>query len=149
MPDQILDQIIQLVLQMLENGEEIEPELEELLIEILKDELQSSIGTEAPTSPPIEPAPIGSSTINSFGYDPQTQKLKVKFQGDYPQQNGPVYEYDGVPQDIFALFRKGAVPARTDGKNDWGKWWKGKHPSLGASMHTLIKEMNYPYRKVA
>jgi hypothetical protein len=87
--------------------------------------------------------------VHSFGYDEDNGNLLVKFQGDYPQDNGSVYQYSGVPKNIFELFRKGAIPARTDGKNKWGKWWKGKVPSVGASLYTLIKESGYPYQKVA
>lgn len=105
-------------------------------------------GISPPQTPPIEPPPISSSNINSFGYDDKTGKLLVKFQGDYPQQNGPVYAYEGVPKQIFELFKRGAVPARTDGKNAWGEWWKGKVPSLGASMYTLIKGGAYPYQRL-
>ena len=90
-----------------------------------------------------------SSNINSFGYDPKNGRLLVKFQGDYPQENGAVYGYDNVPQVIFDLFQKGAVPARTDGKNKWGRWWKGKLPSLGASLFTLIKNGGYPYQRLS
>lgn len=89
-----------------------------------------------------------SSNVHSFGYDDKTGRLLVKFQGNYPQENGPVYAYGGVPKEIFDLFQKGAVPARTDGKNKWGQWWKGKVPSLGASLYTLIKNGPYPYQRL-
>lgn len=93
--------------------------------------------------------PYQSSNVNSFSYDPDDGKLYVKFQGDYPMQNGPVYEYEGVPEVIFNIFQKGAVSAKTTGQNKWGKWWEGKNPSLGASMYELIKLGGYPYKKVA
>jgi hypothetical protein len=92
--------------------------------------------------------PFPSSNVHSFGYDDKTGRLLVKFQGDYPDQNGPVYGYEGVPKNIFELFRKGSIPARTNGKNDWGSWWKGKVPSLGASLYTLIKGGGYPYQRL-
>lgn len=90
-----------------------------------------------------------SSNIHSFGYDENNGRLLVKFQGDYPQENGPVYAYGGVPKQIFDLFQRGAVPARTDGQNKWGRWWRGKTPSLGASLFTLIKNGPYPYQKLS
>ncbi len=104
---------------------------------------------EMPT--PAEPAldqKYPSSNIHSFGYDPENERLLVKFQGDYPQQNGPIYGYDNVPKVIFDLFQKGSIPARTDGKNKWGKWWRGKVPSLGASLYTLIKNGGYSYTRL-
>jgi KTSC domain len=90
-----------------------------------------------------------SSNIESFGYDEKNGNLMVRFLGDHPNRNGPIYSYQGVPKQIFDLFRIGAVPARTDGQNEWGEWWKGKVPSLGASLHTLIKGGGYPYQRLS
>ena len=98
--------------------------------------------------PNLEPAPYESSNINAFKYDPKTQKLIVKFQGKYPKQNGPVYAYDGVPKNIFDVFARGAVAPKTSGKNRWHRWRKGVTPSHGASMYALIREGNFPYRKL-
>lgn len=97
--------------------------------------------------PPLETS-MPSSNVNSFSYNPDNQEMFVKFQGDYPSENGPVYKYGGVPPVIFDLFQKGAVPARTKGSNDWGEWWEGKVPSLGASLFTLIKNGGYPYERI-
>ncbi len=100
-----------------------------------------------PQEPDLNPA-MPSSNIESFGYDDKNGRLLVRFLGKYPNRNGPIYAYGGVPKQIFDLFRQGAVPARTDGSNKWGKWWKGKVPSIGASMYTLIKNGGYPYQRL-
>lgn len=121
-------------------------------IQQLRQEDQSPVEGMPPNIPPEEPQlnpSMPSSNIHSFGYDEDTGRLLVKFQGDYPQENGPIYGYGGVPKQIFDLFKKGAIPARTDGKNRWGEWWKGKVPSMGASLYTLIKEGGYPYQKLS
>lgn len=121
-------------------------------IQQLRQEEQEPVEGMPPNIPPEEPPlnpSMASSNINSFGYDEDTGRLLVKFQGDYPQENGPIYGYGGVPKQIFDLFKKGAVPARTDGQNRWGKWWKGKVPSMGASLYTLIKEGGYPYERLS
>jgi hypothetical protein len=91
----------------------------------------------------IPKSELQSSTIFGFQYDPKRLALRVKFQGD------GVYEYEGVPPEIFKLFQKGAISAKTDGQNEYGKWWRGKNPSLGGSMYALIKMGGYPYHKVA
>lgn len=104
-----------------------------------------------PPQPPEEPemgTTMPSSNIHSFGYDQDTGRLLVKFQGDYPEENGPVYAYEGVPEGIFDIFRNGAVPAKTSGKNKWGQWWKGKMPSLGAAMYAAIKQGGYQYQRL-
>ena len=105
------------------------------------------LGPSQPERTTLE-RPFPSSNVHSFGYDDKTGKLLVKFQGDYPDQNGPVYGYEGVPKQIFNLFQKGAIPAKTTGKNAWGSWFRGKTPSLGASLYALIKTQNYPYTRL-
>lgn len=90
-----------------------------------------------------------SSNVESFGYDDKTGQLLVRFLGKYPDRNGPIYSYGGIPKEIFDLFQKGAVPARTDGQNKWGRWWKGKYPSLGSALYHLIKIQGYPYTKLS
>jgi len=108
----------------------------------------SELGNQPPADNPRMERPMPSSNVHSFGYDDKTGRLLVKFQGDYPDQNGPVYGYEGVPKNIFNLFQAGAIPARTDGQNRWGRWWKGKVPSLGASLYTLIRNGGYPYQRL-
>lgn len=108
-------------------------------------------------SPPIPPGPsvdqiepgMPSSNVAGFAYDDKNQRLLVQFLGKHPDRNGSIYAYSGVPTQIFELFRQGAVPARTNGKNRWGRWWKGKVPSLGASLYTLLKTQNYPYQRLS
>jgi hypothetical protein len=104
-------------------------------------------------NPPSEPGPLQpampSSNVEGFAYDDNTGQLLVRFLGEHPNRNGPIYAYGGVPKKIFDLFRSGAIPARTDGQNKWGKWWKGKVPSIGASMFTLIKNGGYPYQRIS
>jgi len=160
-PEELEDLLRQLLLaiqQVMQSGEVLSDDFQGMLAQTLErlvstiDELRSENPVEglSPNSPQEPQLSSGgpSSNIHSFGYDNKNGRLLVKFQGDYPQENGPVYAYEGVPQQIFDLFRRGAIPARTDGKNKWGRWWKGKVPSLGASLFTLIKNQGYPYQKL-
>jgi len=98
--------------------------------------------------PPLETAPHPSSNINAFRYDPESQRLIVKFQDKYPKQNGPVYAYEGVPKYIFDVFAKGSIGPKTSGKNAWHRWRKGVTPSHGAAMHALIKSGAFPYSRM-
>ncbi len=91
----------------------------------------------------IEHAPLQSSNIYGFRYDPKTGKLMVRF------NSGSVYGYTGVSPAVFKIFQNGAVPAKTTGKNKWGQWWTGKIPSLGAAFHALIKLGGYPYQRLS
>lgn len=119
----------------------------------LRQEQQAAQQTEQAVPPPTPPqeqqGQIPSSNINRFAYDPKTRSLLVKFQGDYPQENGPVYQYSNVPEQVFEVFRRGAIPAKTNGSNRWGRWWRGKSPSLGASFYEAIRQGGYPYQRVA
>jgi hypothetical protein len=90
----------------------------------------------------IPHADLQSSNIWGAAYDPRSGKMKVRFQG------GSEYEYDGVPKNIFNAFIKGNAAAKTDGENQYGRWWKSKSPSLGAAMNQYIKGGNFPYRKI-
>lgn len=103
----------------------------------------------APTAQPDLTPSMPSSNIDAFGYDDKTGRLMVKFLGKHPNRNGPIYSYEGVPKVIFDLFRQGSIPARTNGKNKWGSWFKGKVPSIGASMYTLIKNGGYAYNRLS
>ena len=90
----------------------------------------------------IPHAQLNSSNIFGFQYDPRSKLLRVKFQGD------GIYEYGGVPPQIFKMFQAGAIPAKTTGSNEYGSWWKNKNPSLGASFYELIRD-RFPYQKVS
>lgn len=95
----------------------------------------------------IPHAEINSSNIYGFQYDPSSKSLRVKFQGDGPN-GGPIYEYDNVPLNVYKAFETGSVPAKTSGQNNFGRWWQGKMPSLGAAFYELIRNGGYAYRRV-
>jgi len=91
----------------------------------------------------LDNAPLQSSQIAGFKYDPKNAKLLVKFQGD------GVYAYSGVPQYLFNMFQAGAHSCTTKGRNQYGNWWIGKRPSLGSAFYNFIKQMAFPYQKLA
>lgn len=91
----------------------------------------------------VPKAPLQSSNVYGFQYDPRQGLLRVRFNG------GGVYEYENVDPIIFKIFKDGAIPAKTTGQNRFGAWWKGKRPSLGASFAELIRNAGYNFRKVA
>jgi hypothetical protein len=91
----------------------------------------------------VPKAPLQSSNVWGFQYDPRQQLLRVRF------QEGGIYEYDGVPPAVFKLLQAGAIPAKTNGQNRFGLWFRGKKPSIGATMYEAINKGGYNYRKVA
>lgn len=90
----------------------------------------------------IPQAPLQSSNVYGFRFSPQNKKLQVRF------NSGSVYEYDNVPEPVFNLFSHGNASAKTQGKNQWGTWWRGKNPSLGAALNQYIKGGGYNYRRL-
>lgn len=115
------------------------PERVQSLINQLSKKVTLPVGE---VSEGIPKAELQSSNIFGFQYDPRRKLLRVKFQGD------GIYEYGGVPPQIFKAFQAGAVPAKTTGSNEYGYWYRGKEPSLGAAFYELIRDQ-FPYQKVS
>jgi hypothetical protein len=140
-----------------QNGANLNLESQRALGELLQNILQVIQEQEPQETPssitptPQQPIETGmpSSNIEGFAYDDKSGRLLVRFLGKHPNRNGPIYSYDQVPPNIFEIFRRGAIPAKTNGRNKWGQWWQGKYPSMGAAMYHLIRAGNYPYRRVA
>lgn len=99
-------------------------------------------GQPLPIADGVQHADLNSSNIYGYRYNPESGKLKVRFQG------GSVYEYDNVPGNLFNAFRQGAAAARTNGQNQYGRWWLGKNPSLGAAFWNYIRNAGFPYRRL-
>ena len=108
---------------------------------------EAAIPTGQPI-PQLNEAPFASSNISRFRYDPSSKKLIIQFLGEHPNRNGSVYEYANVPQNIFDVFKRGAVAPKTSGKNAWHTWKEGSTPSLGASAYALIRGGGYPFQRL-
>jgi hypothetical protein len=160
---QLKSALQELVNAIMNSGEPVTEELEVMLVQAMEhvatriQQLRQQENEEEPVEglPPAGGQPsnlteaMPSSNIEGFAYDDKTGKLLVRFLGGHPNRNGPIYGYQGVPPEIFEIFRKGAIPAKTNGKNKWGKWWQGKYPSMGAAMNHLIKAGGYPYQRLS
>lgn len=163
--EELKNALREIVAMVTQRGQPLTPELKLMLAQVMEhvatriqqlrqeDTSGQTPEVEAPPVPPSDKMtlerPMPSSNVHSFAYDDKNGKLLVRFQDKWPGQNGPVYQYSGVPQPIFELFRRGSVAATTNGQNRWGKWFIGKKPSLGASMYALIKNGGYPYQRVS
>ncbi len=113
------------------------------------DELPPGPPPPPPGVPPLDPGPFPSSNVNSFKYDPKTQQLFVKFHGKDSADSGPVYQYQGIPKNIYDVFSRGRVAPRTSGQNQYHRWIEGVTPSLGASLYALIREGGYQYQRMS
>jgi hypothetical protein len=93
----------------------------------------------------IPNAQLASSNVSGMKYDPRSQKLWVRFHGE----NGePVYQYDGVPENIAQIIYHGNAAAKTKGKNRWGEWWPMKNPSLGAAVNQYLVNGGFQYQRI-
>lgn len=154
---ELIQELVQAVSLAMQSGEQLPDEFLGQIaqtLELLYNRLEEveAAGQDIPPTPPsgrpdIQEA-MPSSNVEGFARDENTGKLYVRFLGKHPNRMGPVYEYSGVPDSMYNLFRQGAVPARTNGQNKWGKWWKGKSPSMGASVNVLLKQGGFNYRRV-
>ena len=153
---ELKDALRSVVDMIIQRGAPVSNEIKELLLQVMQhvenriQELRNEgMGVEPPAKPPKVPSGMPSSNVAGMQYDDKSQNLWVQFLGKYPNRSGPVYQYGHVPKVIAELLQSGAIPARTDGKNKWGQWWKGKVPSAGASVYTLLKNQSYPYQKLS
>jgi len=150
--ESILDELLAGIGAVLESGEVLSIDFQTAIAQELSfltdriDTLKQQAANQG--VPPLDPS-YPSSVINAFKYDPKNQKLFVQFKGKWPNEEGNIYSYDGVPPQIANIFSSGAVPAKTQGKNAWGEWYIGKNPSMGASMNVLLKEAGFPYKKLS
>ena len=148
--EQLLNQLLSGIQETIQSGEILSDEFQGMLAQELGyltnriDEIKSA---EIPVLPPLEKA-MPSSVINAFKYDPKKGNLLVQFKGKFPNEEGPIYSYENASPQIFNLFKRGAIPAKTDGLNRWGSWFKGKNPSMGSSMNVLLKGLGLPYTKL-
>lgn len=140
---------------MADRGASFNVETQRALAELLQQILQliEENSNQPPEAPTYTPSPIQtqmpSSNVAGMDYNPKTQDLKVQFLGKHPNRNGPIYEYPNINKNMAELLLSGAIPARTDGKNKWGSWYRGKTPSAGASVFTLLKNRNVPFQRLS
>jgi len=148
--EQLLNELLDGIQSVIQSGEILSDEFQGVLAEELNyltsriDEIRTA---QTPTIPSLDKS-MKSSVINAFKYDPKNGNLLVQFKGKFPNEEGSIYSYRGVDPQIFELFKKGAIPAKTTGNNQWGNWWTGKNPSIGSSMNVLLKGLGIPFQRL-
>lgn len=156
--ERLLDELLNAIQSVILSGEVLTDEFQGVLakeLTYLTDRIDALRAKEQVTLPQ-EPLPqdeiteaMPSSNVSRFAYNPKKQELVVQFLGKYPNRNGDQYLYKGIPKEVFNIFRQGAVPARTRGRNRWGSWWIGKVPSIGAALYTLLRKGGFSYQKLS
>lgn len=156
-----MDEVIDLLQSLMQQAGELADELsEEEMVQVLtlfqeaiqliqEQEAEIGIGIGGGSGFNIPPSEHESSNVNGFYYDPDSQELKVQFHGPYPQAEGPVYSYAGVPEYIFKILERGRVSPNTSGQNRYHAWHRGVTPSLGASVNALLKAGGFAYQRLS
>lgn len=153
--NEIIDLLESLMRQAAELSDELSEEEMAEVINVFKNAIElimnSEKGTEGlePSAPEVPAGNYPSSNVNGFKFDPKTGELLVQFHGKYPQAEGPVYSYGGVPPYLYDIIAKGAIGPKTSGKNKYHEWIKGVTPSLGGTVNAILKAGGFPYKKVA
>jgi hypothetical protein len=83
------------------------------------------------------PEGLRSSNVWKYKYDDKKLELVVKF------QDGETYTYFNVQPQLFVLFSNGNGICITEGSNEYGEWFIGKSPSMGAAVHQLLNGLSY------
>jgi hypothetical protein len=103
---------------------------------------------ERPHEPPTEKQQkqlkkdAASAVVRRMTYNPDDGTLKVIF------NNNSAYNYYDVPEDAWTQLSEGQATAKTNGQNEFGVWWSGKNPSVGAALNKYIKKPEYIYEKI-
>lgn len=82
-----------------------------------------------------------SSNVDKIMYNDEIQEMVIKF------NDGSYYTYYDVPFSLFQDIFTGNGVCRTEGSNQWGEWYIGKTPSVGAAVYTRLVEANIKYKK--
>jgi hypothetical protein len=78
---------------------------------------------------------VSSSNVRRLMYNDVTRDLTIEF------NDGSIYTYFGVSEDIFEDIRSGNARPITNDSQTPQRWVKGEKPSVGAAVHQyLIKK---------
>lgn len=103
------------------------------------------ITPEAPESG-LPPPTYFSSNVTGVKYDPSSKKMLVSFFREGKPDS--VYNYDGVPPQVYQAVRDGRGFATTYGGNSRAKFWPGKSPSVGGALNQSVKKPGYSYQRL-
>jgi len=82
-----------------------------------------------------------SSNVDKIMFNDENDEMVIKF------NDGSYYTYYNVDFNLFRDIFEGNGVCRTEGENQWGEWWVGKNPSVGAAVYEKLVLDGVPYRK--
>jgi hypothetical protein len=82
---------------------------------------------------------VNSSNVERVLFNDLTGDLAVKF------HSGDVYVYKGQNKALFDKLIRGEAVCKTAGENEFGRWWIGKTPSVGAAVWDYLSDLDYEF----
>jgi len=83
---------------------------------------------------------LNSANVERILFNDETNELAIQFRG------GGVYIYPNQSKDMFDSLVRGEGICRTEGENQWGSWFVGKTPSIGAAVYSKLVETEADFR---
>lgn len=86
---------------------------------------------------------VNSSNVDSFRYDTESEILFLTF------NDGSTYKYYNITFGEFMDVTGGNAICITEGQNEFGRWFVGKTPSVGAAVYVYLTNSNKRYERAA
>lgn len=85
---------------------------------------------------------LDSSNVSGYRYNTNNNELIIEF------NDGSRYKYSQVDFSRFENIILGDAECITEGENEFGSWFQGKSPSVGAAVYQFLIKDNIPYQKL-
>jgi hypothetical protein len=82
-----------------------------------------------------------SSNVDRVKYFEEDKRLVVKF------NDGSYYTYFDIDEKVFFSIIEGDATCKTEGENEFGEWFVGKTPSVGAAIWKYLIDKNVRYEQ--
>jgi hypothetical protein len=82
-----------------------------------------------------------SSNVDRVKYFEEDKRLVVKF------NDGSYYTYFDIDESVFFSIIEGDAVCKTEGENEFGEWFVGKTPSVGAAIWKYLIDKNIRYEQ--
>lgn len=86
---------------------------------------------------------VASSNVASYRYNTNNNTLVLTF------HDGSRYKYFAIDREEFENIILGDATCITEGENEFGRWYEGKSPSVGAAVWEYLIDKNVRYEKMS
>jgi hypothetical protein len=84
---------------------------------------------------------IQSSNVKKIMYNDESKEMFIQF------QDKSIYTYYDVSMNLFLDVSGGKATCISSGENQYGSWFVGKTPSVGAAVHRFLVKKGVRYKK--